>query len=165
MENIEGTKFNSLTAIRPFDPPGTRHLRWVFRCDCGAETHSVLWAVVRGAVRQCAACGHKKQAVAISKHGLSRSREFNKFYQAKERCTNPRCARYHEYGGRGIKWLFDSYEQIYAELGPCPSGMTLDRINNDGNYESGNVRWATWKQQFASRRPWNWRQAQAAVLN
>jgi len=69
----------------------------------------------------------------LTKHGLSRTREWNRFYQAKQRCTNPKCKRYPGYGGRGIKFLFESYEQMFAELGPCPAGKCLDRIDNNGN--------------------------------
>jgi hypothetical protein len=101
-------------------------------------------------------CGRKRHDLAITKLGLSRTREYNRFYQAKQRCTNPKNARYQEYGGRGIEWRFKSYEEIYIELGPCPEGKSLDRINNDGHYEPGNVRWATSAEQYASRRPWNW---------
>jgi hypothetical protein len=59
---------------------------------------------------------------------------------------------YRYYGGRGIKFLFTSFEQFLAELGPRPSGMSLDRIENDGNYEPGNVRWATRSEQVQNRR-------------
>src|SRR5207245_5618711 len=72
---------------------------------------------------------------------------------ARKRCTNTKCIQYPYYGGRGIKFLFDSFEQFYAELGPRPKGLSLDRINNDGHYESGNVRWATWSEQMKNRRP------------
>jgi hypothetical protein len=62
--------------------------------------------------------------------------------------------RFADYGGRGIKFLFDSFEQFFAELGPRPKGKTLDRIENDGNYEPGNVQWATPTEQLAHRRPY-----------
>jgi hypothetical protein len=61
---------------------------------------------------------------------------------------------YTNYGGRGIQFLFDSFEQFYAEIGPRPAGLTLDRIHNDGHYEPGNVRWATRSEQNRNRRRW-----------
>jgi len=72
--------------------------------------------------------------------------------RAKQRCTNPNNHKWADYGGRGIKFLFTSFEQFFAELGPRPEGMTLDRKNNDGNYEPGNVRWATKEEQNRNRR-------------
>ena len=116
-------------------------------CVCGRE---------RTKQPASALSADKRHDLAISKLGLSQTREYNRFYQAKQRCMNPKNDRYHEYGGRGIEWRFKSYEEIYIELGPCPDGLSLDRINNNGHYEKGNVRWATRAEQYASRRPWNW---------
>ena len=144
--------FAPLRAVRSF--AGFKSSYWLSLCS-GCRQGLCLQNP-NGANRQCAACGHKKQAVAITKLGISRTREYHKFNQAKARCTCPTNVRYKDYGGRGIEWRFESYEQAYELLGPCPAGRTLDRINNNGHYEPGNVRWATWKQQFASRRPWNW---------
>lgn len=160
--DITGQRFGSLTAVRRLSPTGSQSVRWVFACDCGNETSSIKWQVTGGLVKQCAACGHLKTNKANTKLGISRSREYHRFNQAKARCTCPTNARWAEYGGRGIEWRFESYEQAYRELGPCPEDLTLDRIDNNGHYEPGNVRWATWEQQFKSRRPWNWRQRIAA---
>jgi hypothetical protein len=71
------------------------------------------------------------------------------------RCTNPADDHWKYYGGRGIKvcdrWLA-SFEDFWADVGDAPPGMTLDRIDNDGDYEPGNVRWATWLEQRANLR-------------
>jgi hypothetical protein len=85
------------------------------------------------------------------------TREYKKYTQAKSRCQCPTNARYDDYGGRGIKFKFTSFMQFFHLLGKCPANKSLDRIENDGHYESGNVRWSTKAQQYASRRPWNWR--------
>jgi hypothetical protein len=70
------------------------------------------------------------------------------------RCTNPFNADWARYGGRGItvcrRW--QRFEDFLADMGSCPDRLTLDRINNDGNYEPGNCRWATWEQQVLNRR-------------
>jgi hypothetical protein len=71
---------------------------------------------------------------------------------ARQRCTNPNSQNWKNYGGRGIRFLFTSFEQFFAELGPRPAGMSLDRKNNDGNYEPGNVRWATASEQRRNQR-------------
>jgi len=71
-----------------------------------------------------------------------------------QRCTNPNHMAYQDYGGRGIvicrRWR--SFENFLADMGERPEGMTLDRIDNDGNYEPGNCRWATPKVQRANQR-------------
>ncbi len=69
--------------------------------------------------------------------------EYRAYHDARRRCTRPNCKDFPNYGGRGIKFLFSSFEAFFAELGARPRGRMLDRIENDGNYESGNVRWAT----------------------
>ena len=72
------------------------------------------------------------------------------YFQARRRCRRalPHNRSWWRYGGRGIEFRFESFEQFYAELGPRPSPLhSLDRIDNEGHYESGNVRWATSSEQ------------------
>lgn len=85
-------------------------------------------------------------------HGKSYGPECKAYYNAQYRCCNANCVAYSNYGGRGIKFLFNSFEDFYAEIGDRPAGMTLDRIDNDGHYVTGNVRWATRLQQTHNRR-------------
>ena len=80
--------------------------------------------------------------------------EYRAYRNAKCRCGNPNTHNHHNYGGRGIKFLFTSFEQFYAEIGPRPCGLTLDRIHNEGHYKPGNVRWATRSQQNRNRHRW-----------
>jgi hypothetical protein len=96
----------------------------------------------------------------ISKHP-ARSPEEQALRSAHQRCTNPKNERYHRYGGRGIcvapEWtagedMLEGVLRFMEHIGPRPSPVhSLDRIDNDGNYQPGNVRWATAKQQANNR--------------
>lgn len=81
--------------------------------------------------------------------GKRLSKTYAAYHNAKRRCAD---LSNKNYGGRGIKFLFSSFEQFFAELGNKPKGMTLDRENNNGNYEPGNVRWVSYSTQLKNRR-------------
>lgn len=73
---------------------------------------------------------------------VSRTAEYRAYHDARYRCTSPKAAAYPRYGGRGIEFRFQSFEEFLAEVGPRPSNLyQLDRKNPDGHYEPGNVRW------------------------
>ena len=78
--------------------------------------------------------------------------EYSVFTEAKYRCENSNHHQYQDYGGRGIEFRFATFADFFAELGPRPNGLTLDRIDNDGHYETNNVKWATRKEQVVNRR-------------
>jgi hypothetical protein len=82
------------------------------------------------------------------------SRTYNIWSGMRKRCNNPNQHAFKYYGGRGIKVCQDwsNYEAFLADMGEAPAGLSLDRINNDGNYEPGNCRWATPKQQAENQR-------------
>lgn len=89
-------------------------------------------------------------------HGRSRSREYYSWLTMIQRCTNPNNTNYHKYGARGIsvckRWR-DGFEYFLEDMGARPEGYTLDRINNDGNYEPSNCRWASMEEQTWNKRP------------
>lgn len=105
-----------------------------------------------------ALCKADKCRAANLKHGHTnakgwRSPTYRSWQAMRNRCCNPNDIRWHRYGGRGIsvcdRWL-NSFENFLSDMGEKPDGMTLDRVDNDGNYEPDNCRWATSKTQGRS---------------
>lgn len=126
-------------------------------CDCG-NTHRALYGnLYKGRTASCG-CTNRQRNPNF-RHGGSPASgappEYQIFAAAKQRCVNPRNHDYPNYGGRGIQFLFPSFASFIDCLGLRPSpDLTLDRIENEGNYERGNVRWATRLEQNNNRRPW-----------
>src|SRR5271166_4895486 len=79
--------------------------------------------------------------------------EYQIYQTAKDRCTNPNSQRWYTHGGRGILFKFSCFQDFYSEIGPRPSNKySLERINNDGHYEIGNIKWATRSEQQRNKR-------------
>jgi len=85
-------------------------------------------------------------------HGMSKSPEYIAFKDALRHCSNPASPGWDHCGGRGIEFRFSSFASFLAALGPRPTGMVLDRINTEGHFEIGNVRWASRAQKNANLR-------------
>lgn len=120
-------------------------------CSCG-NIRQVSKYILNTRSKSCGCLRLEQKTL----HGFTKNSyikpEIKAYYSAKYRCNTETCAMYENYGGRGIEFRFKSFEEFYKELGNRPAGMSLDRINNDGHYEIGNVRWATTTQQAFNKR-------------
>lgn len=161
VRNHTGKRFGKLTVRRQ---DGTnRHGKavWLCSCDCGGETRVVGSDLTSGHTRSCGCLHVDEVRSRMTTHGQARHSTRSSLYhvwsQMKSRCTNPKNAGYPNYGGRGIRVCDEwarSFEAFAAHMGERPSpAHSIDRIDNDGNYEPGNVRWATPKEQRHNRRP------------
>jgi hypothetical protein len=134
-------RFGRLVAVRPTERRDYRAVVWELQCDCGRTHYSRVSSLTSGRVTSCGCLNRDVHTT----HGQTNTPEFEAFCQAKYRCENPAHEAWEDYGGRGIEFRFKSFEEFIAHIGARPSAdMILDRIDNDGHYEIGNVRWVTY---------------------
>ena len=168
-----GDRFGRWTVLyegeRHLTPKGQSLRACVCRCDCGEVKPVKLQNLTRGTSQSCGCLTLE----ANTTHGLHAHPLYLLWFGMLERCRNERNASFRHYGGRGIQvcpdWhgipegLLRYIAWIEANLGPRPEGnypsglplYSIDRINNDGNYEPGNLRWATVSQQQRNKRPFS----------
>lgn len=153
VESIIGKKFGHLLILR--DVSRRKGHRYVlYRCDCGTEKE-VLWNNIRRGTSKSCGCMKNPNRLA-SQQGLPRIPEMFIWYAMLRRCEDPKDKAFVNYGSRGIKvcprWQ-NSFYAFYGDVGPRPDPKyTIDRINNSGDYEPGNVRWVTREHQNQNKR-------------
>jgi hypothetical protein len=132
---------------------------WNCVCVCGTPFTACAWSLKSGNTKSCGCYRRefgRKVGESRSTHGKAHLREYDVWISMKQRCDNPKQQAYRDYGGRGIevcaRWR-ESFPAFMADMGECPRGFSLDRINNDGNYEPSNCRWATRSEQRINQRP------------
>lgn len=160
-----GERYGRLVVLKPapdhFTSGGNKVKQWVCQCDCGAVKTIRQGHLRNGFTESCGCLRNDRVRAACTVHGEKPkhgdpSPEYRAWRQMLTRCTNPNSKSWADYGGRGItvcdRWAND-YTAFLADVGRRPSpDHSLDRINTDGNYEPGNIRWADDFQQSGNRR-------------
>lgn len=154
--DVSGRRFSRLLVLREAGRSNFGQVLWRCRCDCGAIVVTPSAPLMDGRTKSCGCLRRDNSIVhGLDKHPLRRTH-----FGMLQRCYNPKNKRFAVYGGRGIRvccrWRVGEggkhpFELFLHDMGPRPMGHTLDRINKDGDYEPGNVRWATVSQQNNNR--------------
>lgn len=150
--DLSGQRFGRLLVVSEAGKNKFGQILWQCRCDCGTEK-----IVLGGSLRngQTKSCGCFQRDVASERqtiHGLSRTAEYQAWKGAEKRCINSSTKSFHRYGGRGIEFRLPDFQEFFEHIGPRPSDKhSLDRIDNNGHYEIGNIRWGTTEIQVRNR--------------
>lgn len=147
--NLIGQRFGRLVVIEeaPRHPSG--HAMWICKCDCGNTTQPIMGSDLRsGKVQSCKCLRNELLSKNVKKHGMAKTRLHRIWQNMKNRCSNPNVPCYSEYGGRGItvcdEWVHDFQAfHNWAMANGYADDLSIDRVDNDGNYCPENCRWVS----------------------
>lgn len=145
--DVTGERYGRLVAIERAGRQG-RNVCWKFKCDCGKEVVHQIANVRHGTTQSCGCYRDEKLVERVRTHGhrinRTTSRTLNQYNHAKNRCFSPRNKHYANFGGRGItmcdRWR-EGFQNFLDDMGECPDGLSLQRIDENGNFEPGNCEW------------------------
>lgn len=151
--DLSGKTFGRLRAVEFVRKDGLTY--WLCQCDCGKQKEVHYSALVSGKTKSCGCLNSDIVTARNHKHGKADTPEYATWLRMIRRCTISSTPGYENYGGRGIsvhpRWM--SFDNFYADMGDKPAReYSIDRIDNNGNYEPGNCRWATPSQQCRNTR-------------
>lgn len=149
LKDLTGQTFGRLTATSCTKIDNK--VMWDCSCSCGSRASVLSTSLVQGKTKSCGCLKKELTSARFKTHGMAGSIEYRHYANMLSRCTNPNHPDYEHYTGRGIgvcQEFVESFESFYKEIGPKPVGKwSVGRISNIGNYEIGNIRWETDKEQ------------------
>ena len=155
MIDLTQQRFGRLVALYPSPLRCGTAVVWACLCDCGLKVYISGYSLRRGASKSCGCLKKEVISKQMTKHGYAQNSLTYGVWKAMiRRCNNPKIKGFKYWGGQGVRVCkrWKDFKNFLKDMGEKPKGLTLDRINPDGNYEPSNCRWATWGEQNNNRR-------------